>query len=422
MPAAARPAVASRGRRRPSGCTRGRCTISSGSPPRARICAACCCAARVRDAAALGLDPAQVRARRRRRGGAGGRGRAGRRPAVRRQPRPPAGRGRPLAGAHPRGARGQGTGRGGDRGGAARSGGGAMADPRARRRHRLCPPPAARAVAPGGDAGRAPGQGPGGARPRRLRLPASRAWWWRPRTPRRSSWRPSRPLTTAAARDGGSPRAGRSASRCDEPDAPAEAAREARERRVDQARRRQRRGAWPRPAATGADLTRTSSAAPQPGRQPAGEAVGGDLPARPRWRARGPASRQGSQTAARAARSSASVSASASRGSSDCSARPNCCMARIAMRCAARSSKPSAGCSARTASANGPPPGTTTRGGPGPASRARASRGRRAGASCRLPPSLTTHIAASQNGRLTAGQAAHAAPARQAPRGAARPG
>ena len=137
----------------------------------------------------------------------------------------------------------------------------------------------------------------------------------------------------------------------------------------------------------------------QPGREPAGEAVGGDVPARRQWRAPARPAARAARPRRRPPRSSASLSARASRGSMPCSASPNCCIARIAMRCATRSSTARAGCSARTASANGPPPGTTIRAGPGRVASS-ASRGRRAGASCRLPPSLTTHIAASQIGRF----------------------
>ena len=184
----------------------------------------------------------------------------------------------------------------------------------------------------------------------------------------------------------------------DEPDSAFEPCRERRERWIDQA------GGSPG-ARLGRDLLQPCRfdqhqvAGAKPRREPAGEAVGGDVPARrdgglPPGQMPGQPDRGLSPRAARPRSRPAPAAARCA-----CSASPNCCIARIAMRCAARSSTARAGCSARTASANGPPPGTTMRAGPGRVASS-ASRCRSAGASCRLPPSLTTHIAASQIGRI----------------------
>src|SRR5579883_209935 len=81
-------------------------------------------------------------------------------------------------------------------------------------------------------------------------------------------------------------------------------------------------------------------------------------------------------------------SAQQSRGHSEQSARPYCCMARSAMRCAATSSNCIFACMPRTASAKTPPPGTSTSG-PAKSSSA-ASQPLNSGDPARLPPIFTT--------------------------------
>ena len=72
----------------------------------------------------------------------------------------------------------------------------------------------------------------------------------------------------------------------------------------------------------------------------------------------------GDQTGTLPARNTLRIAGPKRRGSNGllrrASARPYCSMASTAMSWAARSSKPILGCAMRTASAKGPPPGTTT--------------------------------------------------------------